>query len=102
MQRKLSWGGRYFRESISPEECARKNARDFAKVNDTTMAHWVGCTDFSTSRAVIYAIEAVRALNEGSSSAPDALKLLELAAAEVKDCVDRRYLLDAIPVGPTQ
>jgi hypothetical protein len=104
LQRKLNWGGRYHQEALSLEERAHKNARDFLE-GDKARAHFTGCTDFSTSKAVVYAIEAVRALNQGSSGNPDALALLELAAAEVQECLtkrEQRDLLEAMPPGPMQ
>jgi hypothetical protein len=101
LEREADWGGKYFAEAISPEARARKNARDFAE-GDASRAHWVGCTDFSTSKAAVFCVEALRAMNHGSSGQTDALALLGMAIAEVKDCVERRYLRDAIPAGPMQ
>jgi hypothetical protein len=104
LEEKLNWGGRYYAESISPEQRAHKNALDFAE-GDARREHWVGRTDFSTSKAVVYAIEAVRALCQGSSGQPDALALLELAVAAVQECLvkqERRQLLEAMPPGPMQ
>jgi len=87
LERKLKWGGPRYREPISPEERARKNALDFYEVDENSMAHQVGCTDWTSSRAVIYAIEAVRALNGGSDGVQDGVELLELALAEAKECL---------------
>jgi hypothetical protein len=101
LEREADWGGKYFAEAIPPEQRARKNARDFAE-GDASRAHWVGCTDFSTSKAAVFCVEAVRAMNQGSSGQADALRLLMLAADEVKDCLERRYLVDAMPAGPMQ
>jgi hypothetical protein len=102
LEQQLEWGGRYSAESISPEERAHKNALDFAE-GDARREHWVGRADFSTSKAVVYAIEAVRALNQGSSGTADGLELLALAFAEAQECLtkrERRDLLEAMPPGP--
>jgi hypothetical protein len=89
MHRKTKWGGTHWSLPIPIEERAHKNALDFYEVDETSMEHYIGCTDWITSRAAIYAIEAVRALNGGSDTAPDALKLLELAVAEVNECLKK-------------
>jgi hypothetical protein len=56
----------------------------FSKQEDTD-SFMIGCSDFSTNRAFVWAIEAARVLAAGTQSNSFALKLLEMAAQEVKD-----------------
>ena len=51
--------------------------------DEDTCKHGIGVTDYSTNRAVVYAIEAARALCGAEKLL--ALKLLEMALAKVKE-----------------
>jgi hypothetical protein len=74
----LKWGG--YGEAITtrsrspPEERARKNPLDFYRLLQRRRSQHgapVGCTDYSSSRAVIYAIEAApEAAHAPSTAAP--------------------------------
>ncbi|HEX5509842.1 MAG TPA: hypothetical protein VFX37_15180 [Pseudolabrys sp.] len=50
----------------------------------------IGCSNFSTNRAFILAIEAARLLGGGSGGNVFAIKLLRLAIKEIKDAEARR------------
>jgi hypothetical protein len=45
---------------------------------------WIGCSDFRTNKAFMWTIEAARQLASGSSGNETAIKLLEMAAREVR------------------
>jgi hypothetical protein len=51
---------------------------------------WIGVSDFSTNRALVYTIESARNLCGGMGSIDTAIRLLEMALAEAKDA-KRQY-----------
>jgi hypothetical protein len=60
--------------------------RAFAAEEDSGFGSFrVGYSNFETNRAFVWVIEAARQLAAGSSGSATALKLLKLAAAEVRD-----------------
>jgi hypothetical protein len=63
-------------------------ARRFARrVNEQDEnGKWIveGCTDFMTSRAAVYALKAVQVLFSGRHGEQVAVKLLEMAVAEIE------------------
>jgi hypothetical protein len=65
------------------EEEAVTYAVGFSNEEDT-LKFYIGCTNFSTNRAFVWAIEAARNLAGGDAGNKTAIKLLEMAAAEVK------------------
>jgi hypothetical protein len=65
---------------------AYKYAVAFDKEEDSC-SFWIGCSDFTTNRAFILAIEAARVLAGGLDSEPYALALLGLAVEEVKEAI---------------
>jgi hypothetical protein len=62
---------------------AQQYAVEFLRLEEGMNFH-IGHADFSTNRALVYTIEAARQLCGGFLSRPYALKLLEMAQAEVK------------------
>jgi hypothetical protein len=69
-----------------PDRLAReaiKYAMRFDAEEDTRL-FWIGCSNFSTVRAFIWTIEAARQLASGDDGDATAIKLLEMAVAEVK------------------
>jgi hypothetical protein len=65
------------------DEEATLYADKFASEEDT-LQFWIGCSDFETNRAFIWTIEAARVLASGDLGNRTAIKLLEMALAEVK------------------
>jgi hypothetical protein len=62
-----------------------KEALDYVKgfvAQEDTHSFWVGCTNFETNRATIYAIEAARCLCGGADDV--ALRLLQMAIDEIR------------------
>jgi hypothetical protein len=51
---------------------------------------WIGCSDFRTNKAFAWTIEAARQLASGMSGNATALKLLEMAAREIRGVQRRR------------
>jgi hypothetical protein len=51
---------------------------------EDTLKFYIGCSNFRTNKAFIWAIEAARQLAGGDEGNATAIKLLEMAAAEVK------------------
>jgi hypothetical protein len=51
---------------------------------EDTRNFWIGCSNFTTNRAFVFCIEAARCLASGDRGDATAIKLLEMAAAEVK------------------
>jgi hypothetical protein len=76
---------------LSLEECQdqgrlRQEARDYAlrfNAEEDKSEFWIGCSDYRTNRAFVWAIEAARCLASGDSGNATALKLLKMAAADV-------------------
>jgi hypothetical protein len=69
------------------EQEALEYAFQFRKEEDGC-AFRIGCSDFRTNRAFMWTIEAARLLAGGGAGNSYAIKLLEMAAAEIKQ-VDR-------------
>jgi hypothetical protein len=65
------------------EKEAATYAVGFSKEEDT-LKFYIGCSNFRTNRAFIWAIEAARNLAGGDAGNTTAIKLLEMAAEEVK------------------
>ena len=63
-------------------------ARRF-NAEENKLTFQIGCSDFRTNRAFVWAIEAARQLASGSDGNPFALKLLEMAAREVRQEIER-------------
>jgi hypothetical protein len=63
------------------EEEANAYVKNFVKEEDT-LSFRIGCTNFDTNRAAIYAIEAARCLCGGADGV--AVKLLQMAIDEIK------------------
>jgi hypothetical protein len=61
---------------------ALKYAVDFLREEDTH-TFWIGCSDFRTNRAFLWAIEAARLLSSGDGGNVAAVKVLRMAANEV-------------------
>src|SRR6516162_7387943 len=53
-------------------------------------AFHIGCSDFETNRAFIWAIEAARCLASGILGEPHALRLLQMAIADVEQAAKHR------------
>jgi hypothetical protein len=51
---------------------------------DDACAFWIGCSNFRTNRAFVWAIEAARQLASGSDGEATALRLLRMARDEIK------------------
>jgi hypothetical protein len=68
---------------------AVKYAAQFSLEEDRH-AFWVGCSNYSTNRAFVLAIEAARSLAGGSEFNKQAVKLLELAINEINAAEKRR------------
>jgi hypothetical protein len=69
-----------------------QEAQDYAIAFDAeedTNQFAIGCSNFTTNRAFILAIEAARNLAGGADHV--ALKILEMAAAEVRAVIDERW-----------
>jgi hypothetical protein len=69
-------------ESGLQDEAASYAGR-FVAEEQTTKFH-IGVSDYTTNRALVYTIEAARLLCGGLLGVDHALKLLEMAAAEVR------------------
>jgi hypothetical protein len=67
---------------LSDDE-ATAYAQQFIEEENTRRFH-IGVSNFRTNRAFVYAIEAARLLCGGIRSEPHALRLLEMAVAEVR------------------
>jgi hypothetical protein len=61
----------------------------FGREDDECMFN-LGCTDYATNRASVFAIEAVRLLAGGTDGQPYALKLLSLATREIRQAKTRK------------
>jgi len=78
---------------LTKEQCADKirlNAEATAYAlafdrEEDSLQFWIGCSNFSTNRAFVFAIEAARVLASDSDGNPVAQKLLEMAVAEIRD-----------------
>jgi hypothetical protein len=69
-------------------------ALGFAREEDGR-AFSIGCSDFRTNRAFVWTIEAARLLACGPEGNSFALKLLDMAAREVRAATTQRRLTDA-------
>jgi hypothetical protein len=68
-------------DPVRLEQEAHKYARQF-KQDDDRMEHWTGCANYNTNRALVFTIEAARALCSGGHDQL-ALDLLCMAIREV-------------------
>jgi L-amino acid N-acyltransferase YncA len=72
-------------EAANPERLAREAgtyAIAFGKEDDA-LSFWIGCSDFETARAFVWAIEAARQLASGVEGRGVAAKLLEMALTQL-------------------
>jgi len=69
---------------------AMQYARQFDGEEDGD-TFYIGCSDFMTNRAFVWTIEAARQLAQGSDGDTTALKLLEMAATEVRTVAATRH-----------
>lgn len=66
---------------MSEAEAARYAAEFYREDEATTFN--LGCTDFQTSRAAVFAVEAIRLLNAGTDGVLGAVALLQLAIDDI-------------------
>lgn len=52
---------------------------------EDSMTYWVGCCDYTTRPAVVFAVEAARNLNAGTSGRDVGLALLKMAVKSVEE-----------------
>jgi hypothetical protein len=82
-------GGVYLSvEQASDPERLRRESLEYAVqflAEEDTDSFWVGCSDFRTNKAFMWTIEAARQLASGMSGNATAVKLLEMAACEVRN-----------------
>jgi hypothetical protein len=81
---------RELRDPVRLDEEAAGYAEEFYAEEDTD-TFFVGCSDFETNQAFVWTIEAARCLAAGAFGKPTALKLLEMAIAEIKRRNRDRY-----------
>ncbi len=79
------------RDELNDTSRLMKEARDYALAfdaeEDTRQFH-IGCSNFTTNRAFVWSIEAARQLAAGGDGDQPALKLLEMATAEVRAAME--------------
>jgi|HubBroStandDraft_6_1064221.scaffolds.fasta_scaffold233742_2 hypothetical protein len=71
------------KEQLNLAREAEQYAAQWWKAEDDCI-FFIGCCDFGSRRATIYAIEAARNMCGGSSGNPYALKLLKMAVKELE------------------
>ena len=74
---------------LGTAETAGDYAREFRRADDA-MQHWLGCTNWATSRAGVFMVEAVRVLNWGDDGNNLAIHLLKLAITEIANETPRQ------------
>ena len=78
------------RDPLRLQHEAHRYAVAFIREEDS-LQFFIGCSNFETNRALVYTIEAARLLCCGMADKP-ALKLLQMAIAEVKPVIEKRTL----------
>ena len=73
-----------------PEQLAKEAVRYATDFINEGYRFWIGVSDFSTNRALVYTIESARNLWGGMGSLDTAIRLLEMALAEAQDA-KRQY-----------
>ena len=67
-----------------PQQLGKEAAHYATEFINEGYRFWIGVSDFSTNRALVYTIESARNLFGGLGSIDTAIRLLEMALAEAK------------------
>ena len=73
-----------------PQQLGKEAAHYATEFINEGYRFWIGVSDFSTNRALVYTIESARNLWGGMGSLDTAIRLLEMALAEAQDA-KRQY-----------